>query len=193
MANAVIVSRFGPARYGLRSILEARFNIVGEASEASELVRLASANNADLVVMEQVAPEETRAINRIVAEQGLALVTIGEDATESARNGYAFLGPDARPDQILAAAEAAVQGLFVQDLSLPSRVLQEVRDEVLSKRELEILQLVAQGLSNKDIADRLSLSLHTIKFHVAAILAKLGVSRRTEAVSEGVRRALVHL
>jgi DNA-binding CsgD family transcriptional regulator len=63
----------------------------------------------------------------------------------------------------------------------------------LTPREREILQQMAEGLPNKQIALRLSISLHTVKFHVASILAKLGVQSRTEAVTLGVRQGLVRL
>ena len=65
--------------------------------------------------------------------------------------------------------------------------------EKLTAREREVLQLVAQGLANKQIGGRLSISLHTVKFHVASILAKLGAMSRTEAVTLGARRGLVTL
>ena len=65
--------------------------------------------------------------------------------------------------------------------------------ETLTVRETEVLQLVAQGLPNKIIASRLGISLHTVKFHVAAILAKLNASSRTEAVTLGARRGYVVL
>jgi len=65
--------------------------------------------------------------------------------------------------------------------------------EPLTKREREVLQMLAGGLANKEIAARLAISDHTVKFHVASILGKLGVSTRTEAVSVGIRRGLVLL
>ena len=66
-------------------------------------------------------------------------------------------------------------------------------DETLTTREREVLALMARGLPNKQIAARLSISLHTVKFHVASVLAKLGASSRTEAVTLGARRGAVSL
>ena len=63
----------------------------------------------------------------------------------------------------------------------------------LTPRELEVLRLVAQGLGNKEIAELLAISTHTVKYHLAAVLDKLGVRSRTEAVSVGIRRGLVPL
>src|ERR1700674_681358 len=76
--------------------------------------------------------------------------------------------------------------------SAPTRALDELA-ESLTRRELEVLQMLAAGLSNKEIAARLSISEHTVKFHVASILGKLGAGSRTEAVSLGIRRGLVLL
>ena len=76
--------------------------------------------------------------------------------------------------------------------SASSRALDELA-ESLTRRELEVLQMLAAGLSNKEIAARLNISDHTVKFHVASILGKLGAGSRTEAVSLGIRRGLVLL
>jgi DNA-binding NarL/FixJ family response regulator len=69
----------------------------------------------------------------------------------------------------------------------------ENADGVLTRRELSVLRLVAHGLGNKEIASELGISRHTVKYHLASLLAKLGVHSRTEAVTIGVRRGLVPL
>ena len=74
----------------------------------------------------------------------------------------------------------------------PSAPLDELL-EPLTRREREVLQMLAAGLANKEVAARLAISDHTVKFHVASILGKLGASTRTEAVSAGIRRGLVML
>jgi DNA-binding NarL/FixJ family response regulator len=96
---------------------------------------------------------------------------------------------DATPDEIEAAVHAVDAGLVV--LAEPP-IAQELA-EPLTERELELLDLLAEGISNKLIAHRLSISEHTVKTHVASIFAKLGVSSRTEAVSQAIRRGLVML
>jgi len=65
--------------------------------------------------------------------------------------------------------------------------------EALTPRELEVLEVLAEGLSNKAIAARLGITEHTVKFHVSAIFAKLGAENRTDAVRRGVRRGLITL
>ena len=105
-------------------------------------------------------------------------------------------------DQLAAALQAAVAGLFILHPSelataLPARsavpsALAEL-SEPLTPREREVLQRLASGLANKQIADQLKISEHTVKFHVASILGKLGAATRTEAVSLGIRHGLVLL
>jgi len=105
-------------------------------------------------------------------------------------------------EQLRAALEAAAAGLVVVHPSELSGVLPEravlsapLRElpEPLTPREREVLQMISAGLGNKEIAARLSISEHTVKFHVASILGKLGASSRTEAVSIGIRHGLVLL
>jgi two-component system, NarL family, response regulator YdfI len=111
-----------------------------------------------------------------------------------------ILPPEVEPEQFSAALEAVAQGLVVIH---PSEVAaRAVRSpamdfaqavEVLTAREREVLQMLSQGLGNKEIAARLGISEHTVKFHVASILGKLGAGTRTEAVSIALRRGLILL
>ena len=106
---------------------------------------------------------------------------------------------DATPEEIEGAVRAVNAGLVVTtpasltELLPDAPPLAEETAEPLSDRELEVLDLLAEGLSNKLIAHRLSISEHTVKTHVASIFAKLGASSRTEAVSRAIRRGLVML
>jgi NarL family two-component system response regulator YdfI len=102
---------------------------------------------------------------------------------------------DATPQEIEGAVQAISAGLVVtapEFLQDPIAAAGDLPDP-LSERELEVLDLVAEGLSNKLIAHRLSISEHTVKTHVASIFGKLGASSRTEAVSQAIRRGLVML
>jgi DNA-binding NarL/FixJ family response regulator len=103
-------------------------------------------------------------------------------------------------EQILAALEAVSQGFVVTaplanpiHSAAPRRVEPSVLLEPLTTRELEVLRLLALGLANKQIAVQLNISDHTVKFHVAAILGKLGANSRTEAVAIGIRTGLILL
>jgi DNA-binding NarL/FixJ family response regulator len=107
-------------------------------------------------------------------------------------------------DQIIAAVEAAAAGLFVLRSDsidslpnfTPSRqstetVVSTSKVDALTEREVEVLGMLAEGLGNKTIAYRLGISEHTVKFHVSSVIAKLGASGRTEAVTIGIRRGLI--
>ena len=106
----------------------------------------------------------------------------------------ALLQSGASMEQILQAIKAVGAGLTVFDtaLSFPSSEY-ETLAEPLTPREAEVLQLLADGLGNKDIAAKLSISEHTIKFHIRSILGKLGAASRTEAVARGLRSGLIEL
>jgi len=108
------------------------------------------------------------------------------------------------PDQLLVALQAAAAGLFVLHPSdvtaaLPTSTAAPAAQpltelpEPLTRREREVLQMLAAGLGNKEIAARLNISDHTAKFHVASILGKLGAATRTEAVTLGIRHGLILL
>jgi len=134
-------------------------------------------------------------------EAVLPVVALVPDAARTreawAAGARALLMRDAQPSVIATALIAAQQGLVVMDAALADAVLAlqaEVHEaEGLTPREREVLDLLAEGLPNKLIADRLGVSEHTVKFHVGAVLSKLGVQSRTEAVIRAARLGLLML
>ena len=132
-----------------------------------------------------------------------AIVLLADEAqrswiVEALRSGVRGVLPrDATPNQIIAAIEAAAAGLAVLDAADVDAVLVSPRParlvEPLSPREIEVLNMLAEGSSNKAIAHRLGISEHTVKFHVTSIMAKLNAGSRTEAVTLGIRQGLVML
>jgi DNA-binding NarL/FixJ family response regulator len=114
---------------------------------------------------------------------------------EAVRLGVRALLPrDASEAEILAAVEAAAGGMAVIDpreleALLPAHAAAET--ELLTARELEVLRMMAEGTANKNIAWKLGISEHTVKFHVASILGKLNAGSRTEAVTTGIRKGLI--
>ena len=97
-------------------------------------------------------------------------------------------------DQIVQAIRSVAAGLMVFGSNfIPQRSEESETLEALTPRESEVLQLLSEGLGNKEIASRLHISEHTIKFHIRSILGKLGASSRTEAVSRGLRSGLIDL
>jgi DNA-binding CsgD family transcriptional regulator len=134
--------------------------------------------------------------------------TLADMARVTGESGLAFgaLLRDATPDEIVPAITAVASGLITLDRRLasdlfaasqrvaaPAAERPTTADEPLTARELEVLQLMAQGLPNKTIAARLRISEHTAKFHVSAIMMKLGAASRTEAVTRGARLGLLIL
>jgi DNA-binding NarL/FixJ family response regulator len=116
---------------------------------------------------------------------------------------WGILSPDASSEELAAALHALAEGLWVgspvliQNLlerhALPEMEDAELVADPLTEREHEVLQLVAEGLANKQIALSLNISEHTVKFHLSSLYAKLGVTSRTEAVRTGARRGWVVL
>jgi DNA-binding NarL/FixJ family response regulator len=121
-------------------------------------------------------------------------------AAEAVRLGVRALLPrDASAEEILAAVEAAAAGLAVvspadlEGLLRAGPQAATAPEAALTPREMEVLRLMAEGAANKQIAWKLSISEHTVKFHVASIFAKLNAGTRTEAVTQGIRGGLILL
>lgn len=129
----------------------------------------------------------------------VALLADESGASEAwAAGGRALLPRDVDAETLLAAARAATQGLLVLDPQLAADLLPAAESDLapieeLTPRESEVLQLLAEGLTNKAIAQQLHISNHTVKFHVNAILRKLRAQSRTEAVVKATRMGLILL
>jgi len=199
-------------RGGLQSMLaDSRFDIVGSAADLESISGQLVDVEPDVVLVEVAADAQEELLNALedaeVAQEYAVIVLSAQpraaSLSKALRAGVrAVLPRDATPEQLRAALEAAAAGLVVVhpselDTVLPATVGSPVAvDELLeplTRREREVLQMLAAGLGNKEIAGRLSISEHTVKFHVASILGKLGASSRTEAVSIGIRHGLVLL
>jgi two-component system, NarL family, nitrate/nitrite response regulator NarL len=136
------------------------------------------------------------------APPAVAIVADEIDARDAlAAGARAALSRETDGERLATALRAVVQGLIVLDDAFAAALLREVPEtesppellENLTPRESEVLQLLTQGLANKAIAQRLGISDHTVKFHVNAILGKLGVQSRGEAMVQAVRLGLVTL
>jgi len=199
-------------RSGLENLLKARaVKVAGTAANLESADSLLSDAEADAVLIDATG-EQPKEFVQTVAESGLAselaVILLADHLPRASsavalRTGVrAVLPSDVSQDQLVAALEAAASGLVVVhpadvEAAFPtsapaSRPLAELA-EPLTRREREVLQMLAAGLGNKAIAARLAISEHTVKFHVASILGKLGAGSRTEAVSLGIRRGLVLL
>jgi len=185
--------------------------IVGTAAAIDALSSDLSDAQADVLLVDASAESPEAIIESLVdsdlaAEIPTVVLTEAASAAASAQalqaGIRALLPSEVSTDQLAAALQAAAAGLVVLhpteiSAALPgaapaSQPLAEL-PEPLTRREREVLQMLAAGLANKEIAARLHISDHTAKFHVAAILGKLGAATRTEAVALGIRRGLVLL
>ncbi|MEU6212355.1 response regulator [Streptomyces sp. JL4002] len=192
-------------RAGLRAVLdtEADFEVVAEAATAERAVELAAREPVDVVLMDlQFGPgmHGSEATALITARPGaprvLVLTTYDTDAdilaaVEAGAAGY--LLKDAPPEELAAAVRTAAAGRSALAPAVALRLMDRMRTpaEALTKRELEVLQLVADGLSNQQISKRLFLSQATVKSHLVHVYAKLGVDSRTAAVAAAATRRLI--
>jgi DNA-binding NarL/FixJ family response regulator len=194
-------------RDGLRAMLATQpdMELVGEAATGTEAVQRARALRPDVVLMDLQMPglDGPGAIAAL-REQApgvrvLVLTTYGTDAdiTRAVDAGVTgYLLKDAPREQLFGAIRAAARGESVLSPSVATRVLGRMRapaEEALSPRELEILQAVARGLSNKEIGRQLYVSEATVKTHLLRIFGKLGVDDRTAAVTLALERGIMRL
>jgi len=194
-------------RDGLRAMLATQpdMELVGEAATGTEAVARARALRPDVVLMDLQMPQldgPAAIANLRDTEPGvrvLVLTTFGSDADimraiDAGATGY--LLKDAPREQLFSAIRSAARGESALSPSVASRVLGRMRapaEEALSPRELEILQAVARGLSNRDIGRELHVSQATVKTHLLRIFAKLSVDDRTAAVTVALERGIIRL
>jgi len=137
------------------------------------------------------------ALDELTPAPAIVLLGDAEWSSEALRVGVrAILAADAPGTEILAAIEAAAAGLAAidpRDLESLLPASSPVVAGPLTARELEVLRMLAEGAANKNIAWKLAISEHTVKFHVAQILGKLNAGTRTEAVTLGIRKGLILL
>ncbi len=183
--------------------LDAEIEIVGEAANGAEALRLARDLRPDVVLMDLVMPvmdglSATRAIRAELPDtEVLALTSVLKDASVvgAVRAGaIGYLLKNTEADELVRAIRAAAAGQVQLSPEAAARLMREIRapdsPEPLTEREIEVLQLVAQGMGNKQIARVLHVGEKTVKTHVSNILAKLGVQSRTQAALYAVHIGL---
>ena len=211
--NRVFIVASSPfARGGLESLLASRgIGVIGTSSNLELLAERILDAEPDAVLVDASGDHSESILDAIITSDlaaETALIVLLDHAppgwvADALRAGVrAILPATVIADQLAAAIDGALAGLLIVHPSellsmLPSTptaslVVAELA-EPLTPREREVLQMLASGLANKEIAANLSISDHTVKFHVASILGKLGASTRTEAVALGIRRGLVLL
>jgi DNA-binding NarL/FixJ family response regulator len=194
-------------RAGLSGMLsgEPDFEVVGEAQNGKEAVTFVGELKPDVVLMDLRMPEMdgVTAIGHITSVHPdvhiLVLTTYESDADilraiETGATGY--LLKDTPREELFGAIRTVAQGQSPLDPGVAARLMQRVRnpeEEGLSTREIEVLELVARGTSNKEIAKQLWVSETTVKSHMLHIFDKLGVTDRTAAVTEALKRGIIRL
>ncbi|MCL4834668.1 MAG: response regulator transcription factor [Caldilineaceae bacterium] len=212
--RVLIVDDHGIVRKGTRALLERipDFTVVGEASNGKEAVMQAAALQPDVILMDLMMPEMDgiEAIGLITASQPdsriLALTSFAADdkvfpAIKAGALGYML--KDADPEDLIRAIRQVYRGEPSLHPSIARKVLQELGrphtpspapgPDPLTERELEVLQLVAKGLSNQQMAQQLTVAEVTIRTHVSNILSKLHLANRVQATLYALREGLTTL
>jgi DNA-binding NarL/FixJ family response regulator len=198
-------------RDGLASILDSQpdFEVVGQARNGVEALIMARDLRPDLILMDVSMPvcdglEATRQIKQDLPDVRIVMLSVSDDSEklfEAIRSGaQGYMLKSIRREELLSLLRGAVRGEAVIPPALGGRMLEEFRRlsqrapaalpekvTMLSAREQEVLALVASGANNKEIAEQLSISIHTVKSHMHKILAKLHLNSREE-VSDYARR-----
>jgi NarL family two-component system response regulator YdfI len=200
-----VVATSAVRRAGLESIVRSRadFHLAGSFGTVASLVPFARNTELDVIVIDSDSIRDL--LLEPISEAAIVLLTEVSDARSISRllriGVRAILSRESDPDNVLSAIYAVYGGLVLLSTATaeslaavygdqPLEVEDEVSEEITS-RETDVLRMLAEGLVNKEIAARLGISEHTVKFHISSILDKLGASTRTEAVTMGIRRGLI--
>jgi two-component system NarL family response regulator len=204
-------------RHGLATLLHDQpdLEVVGQAGDGLEAVQLARESNVDLVIMDINMPisdglEATRLLHQILPEVKIMMLTINDqdkmlfEAIKAGAGGYMLKSANA--DDVLEGVRQMLAGQAVVPPHLAAQLLQEFgrmarqtpkpatpqQDFGLTNREIEVLQFIASGNTDKEIAQRLDLSVYTIKSHVRKILSKLHTANRWEAAQRAREEGLLN-
>lgn len=209
--TVLLVDDHAIVRDGVRSFLNAQpdLEVIGEAGSGLEAVSLAESLVPDVIVMDLIMPgmdgvEATWRVRKVSPRSQVIVLTSYHEDTHIfpaiKAGALSYLLKDVEPGELADAVRAAARGEAVIHPRVATRVMQELRKDpdremnpyaTLSEREQEVLKLIAEGLSNAAIAERLVLSEKTVKGHVSNILSKLHLADRTQAAVFAWREGIV--
>jgi len=192
------------ARVGVSTIVNMQpdMTVVAEASNGQQAVELYKKHLPDVTLLDLRMPvmsgvEAATAISREYPKaRMIALTTYGgdEDIRRALAAGVqAYLTKDVLHDELLKAIRAVHAGQTYLPAAVAAALAAQIPRPDLSAREVQVLELIVQGLANKQIAYSLSIAEHTVKNHVKSILSKLGVQDRTQAATVAIQRGIIHL
>jgi two-component system NarL family response regulator len=202
--RVLIVDDHAIVRRGLATIInrDPEMTVVAQADNGQQAIAVFREYQPDVTLMDLSMPEMggVEAIKAICAEFKQARITVlttydgDEDIYRGLQAGaQGYLLKDAKPNELLNAIRTIHRGQKYVPPAVGAKLLQRMEHPELSERELAVLRLMAQGMSNADIATGLSIGESTVKSHTNRLLSKLGVSDRTQAVIVAVKRGLVSL
>jgi len=203
--QVAVVATSAVRRAGLESLIRSRpeFQLAGSFGAVASLRSYAPRSDLDVVVIDSDSIQDLSLDP--TSQSAIVLLTEVTDARSISRllrSGVrAILSKESDPDDVFSAIYAVYDGLVLLSAPIAESVASVYRDqspeseselsEEITPRETDVLRMLADGLVNKEIAARLGISEHTVKFHISSILDKLGASTRTEAVTLGIRRGLI--
>jgi len=204
MTTVLLADDHRMLREGLRRSLEEHgVKVVGEAADGKEAVELALELGPDVVLMDLSMPAldgiaATRLIRQRALETQVVILTMHSDDDSVARairaGAAGYLVKDCSTDEVVDTIEKVASGEVALSPELAASMLEEDAGEpVISEREKEVLQLIADGLSPTELAGRLYISVKTVKNHLTSIYQKLDSRDRTQAVLRAVRMGIIRL
>ncbi len=202
--RVLIVDDHSLVTEGLANIInyDPEMTVVAQAEDGQQAIDRYREHQPDVTLMDLRMPKMggVEAITAICAEFKSARIIVlttydgDEDIYRGLRAGaQGYLLKDAKPNELLNVIRIIHSGQQYVSPTVARKLVERMNNPVLSERELEVLRLMAQGLSNQDIGTALNIGESTVKSHVTRILNKLGVSDRTQAVIVGIKRGLVSL
>jgi NarL family two-component system response regulator LiaR len=207
--KVLLVDDHEMVRIGLAAVLgtEEGIEVVGEASNGQEGIRLALEYRPDVVLMDLVMDgmdgiETTKKLLQQLPDCKVIVLTSFLDDEKMypvlEAGAFSYLLKTSRASEIAQAIRAAAKGQSVLESQVASKLMNRFRQpkaaaphEELTEREMEVLKLIAAGKSNQEVADELFIGIKTVKFHVTNVLAKLGVEDRTQAAIYAFKHGLV--